>query len=204
MECVLSEAFLVIDVQNDFCPGGALAVLDGDMIVQPINEAMDHFDLVVLTQDWHPQEHKSFASSYENKRPFDTVGMFYGDLVLRPDHSIQGSLGANFHPDLKDEKADVIIRKGSNPAVGSYSPLFDNDKVTPTGLHGYLKDCEVTDLMLAGLATDFCVAFSALDAARLGYQVTVSLDMVRAIDADGSLRSAMDKMSKAGVNLVNG
>ena len=200
MECVLSEAFLVIDVQNDFCPGGALAVLDGDMIVQPINEAMDHFDFVVLTQDWHPQEHKSFASSYENKRPFDTVGMFYGDLVLRSDHSIQGSLGANFHPDLKDEKADVIIRKGSNPAVDSYSAFFENDKVTPTGLHGYLKDCEVTDLTLVGLATDFCVAFSALDAAILGYQVTVSLDMVRAIDADGSLRSAMGKMSKAGVS----
>ena len=204
MERVLSEAFLVIDVQNDFCPGGALAVLEGDMIVQPINEAMDHFDLVVLTQDWHPREHKSFASSYENKRPFDTVEMFYGDQVLWPDHCIQGSLGANFHPDLKDEKADVIIRKGSNPAVDSYSAFFENDKVTPTGLPGYLKDCEVTDLTLVGLATDFCVAFSALDAARLGYQVTVSLDMVRAIDADGSLRSAMDKMSKAGVILVNG
>jgi nicotinamidase/pyrazinamidase len=204
MECVLSEAFLVIDVQNDFCPGGALAVLDGDMIVQPINEAMDHFDLVVLTQDWHPQEHKSFASSYENKRPFNTVEMFYGDQVLWPDNFIQGSLGANFHPDLKDEKADVIIRKGSNPAVDSYSALFENDKVTPTGLHGYLKDCEVTDLTLVGLATDFCVAFSALDAARLGYQVTVSLDMVRAIDSNGSLKTAMGKMSKAGVNLVNG
>ena len=204
MECVLSEAFLVIDVQNDFCPGGALAVLDGDMIVQPINEAMDHFDLVVLTQDWHPREHKSFASSYENKRPFNTVEMFYGYQVLWPDHSIQGSLGANFHPDLKDEKADVIIRKGSNPAVDSYSAFFENDKVTPTGLHGYLKDREVTDLMLAGLATDFYVAFSALDAARLGYQVTVSLDMVRAIDANGSLRSAMGKMSKAGESLVNG
>ena len=204
MECVLSEAFLVIDVQNDFCPGGALAVLDGDMIVQPINEAMDHIDLVVLTQDWHPQEHKSFASSYENKRPFNTVEMFYGDQVLWPDHCIQGSLGANFHPDLKDEKADVIIRKGSNPAVDSYSAFFENDKVTPTGLHGYLKDREVTYLTLVGLATDFYVDFFALDAARLGYQVTVSLDMVRAIDADGSLRSAVDKMSKAGVNLVNG
>ena len=204
MERVLSEAFLVIDVQNDFCPGGALAVLEGNKIVQPINEAMDKFDLVVLTQDWHPQEHKSFASSHENKRPFDTVEMFYGDQVLWPDHCIQGSLGANFHPDLKDEKADVIIRKGSNPSVDSYSAFFENDKVTPTGLHGYLKDCEVTDLTLVGLATDFCVAFSALDAARLGYQVTVSLDIVRAIDADGSLRSAMGKMSKAGVNLVNG
>ncbi|MFL2741339.1 MAG: isochorismatase family protein, partial [Paracoccaceae bacterium] len=164
----------------------------------------DHFDLVVLTQDWHPREHKSFASSYENKRPFDTVEMFYGDQILWPDHCIQGSLGANFHPDLKDEKADIIIRKGSNPSVDSYSAFFENDKVTPTGLHGYLKDCKVTNLTLVGLATDFCVAFSALDAARLGYQVTVSLDMVRAIDADGSLRSAMDKMSKVGVNLVNG
>ena len=204
MERVLSEAFLVIDVQNDFCTGGALAVLNGEMIVQPINEAMVDFDLVLLTQDWHPQEHKSFASSYENKRPFNTVEMFYGDQVLWPDYCIQGSLDANFYPDLKDEKADVIIRKGSNPAVDSYSAFFENDKVTPTGLHGYLKDCEVTDLTLVGLATDFCVAFSALDAARLGYQVTVSLDMVRAIDADGSLRSAMGKMSKAGVNLVNG
>ena len=156
MERVLSKAFLVIDVQNDFCPGGALAVLEGDKIVQPINEAMDNFDLVVLTQDWHPQEHKSFASSHENKRPFDTVEMFYGDQVLWPDHCIQGSLGANFHPDLKDEKADAIIRKGSNPSVDSYSAFFENDKVTSTVLHGYLKDCEVTDLTLVGLATDFC------------------------------------------------
>ena len=201
---VLSEAFLVIDVQNDFCPGGALAVLEGGEIVQPVNEAMDNFDLVVLTQDWHPQEHKSFASSYENKRPVNTVEMFCGDQVLWPDHCIQGSLDANFHPDLKDEKADVIIRKGSNPAVDSYSAFFENDKVTPTGLHGYLKDCEVTDLTLLGLATDFCVAFPALDAARIGYQVTVSVDMVRAINADGSLGSAMGKMSNARVNLVNG
>ena len=200
----MSEAYLFIDVQDDFCPVGALAVVEEDKIVRPINEAMDNFDLVVLTQDWHPQEHKSFASSNENKRPFETVEMFYGDQVLWRDHCIQGSLGANFHPDLKDAKADVIIRKGSNPYVDSYSDLFENDKVTPTGLHGYLKDCEVTDLTLVGLATDFCVAFSALDAARLGYQVTVSLDMVRAIDADGSLRSAIDKMSKAGVSLVNG
>ncbi len=204
MERVLSEAFLVIDVQNDFCPGGALAVLDGDETVQPINKAMDNFDLVILTQYWHPQEHKPFAPSHENKRPFDTVEMFCGDQVLWPDHCMQGSLGANFHPVLKFEKADVIIRKGSNPSVDSYSAFFENDKVTPTGLHGYLKDCEVTDLTLVGPATDFCVAFSALDAARLGYQVTASLDMVRSIDADGSLRSAMDKVSKAGVSLVNG
>ena len=204
MERVLSEAFLVTDVQSDFCPGGALTVLEGDKIVQPINEVMDNFDLIVLTQDWHLQEHKFFASSYENERLFDTVEMFYGDQVLWPDHFIQGSLGANFHPDLKDEKADVIIRKGANPAVDSYSNFFENDRVTPTGLHRYLKECRVTDLTLVGLATDFCVALSALDAARLGYQVTVSLDMVRAMDAEGFLRSAIGKMSKAGVSLVNG
>ena len=204
MERVLSEAFLVIDVQNDFCPGGALAVLEGGEVFQPVYEAMDNFDLVVLTQGRHPQEYKFFASFHEPKRPFDTVERFYGDQILWPDPCIQGSLGANFHPDLKDEKADAIIRKGSNPSVDSYSAFFEKGKVTPTGLHGYLKDCEVTDLTLVGLATDLCVAFSALDAANLGYQVTVSLGMVRAIDPDGSLRSAMDKMSKAGVNLVNG
>ena len=201
---MLSDALLVIDVQNDFCPNGALPVVEGDLIIQPINAAMDNFDIVVLTQDWHPAGHKSFASSYENKKPFDTIEMFYGNQVLWPDHCIQGSMGAKFHPNLNHKKADVIIRKGSNPAVDSYSAFFENDKVTPTGLHGYLKDRDVTDLTLVGLATDFCVAFSAIDAANLGYSVTLRLDMARAIDNDGSLNSAIDKMSKAGVNLKNG
>ena len=200
----MSDALLVIDVQNDFCPNGALPVLEGDLIIQPINAAMDNFDIVVLTQDWHPARHKSFASSYENKKPFDTIEMFYGSQVLWPDHCIQGSMGANFHPNVNHEKADVIIRKGSNPAVDSYSAFFENDKVTPTGLHGYLKDRDVTDLTLVGLATDYCVAFSAVDAAKLGYSVTVRLDMARAIDNGGSLNSAINKMSKAGVNLENG
>ena len=200
----MSEALLVIDVQNDFCPKGALAVAGGDMIIQPINAAMDKFDIVVLTQDWHPTDHKSFASSHANKEPFDTVVMSYGDQVLWPDHCIQGSVGAGFHPDLNHTRADVIIRKGSNPAVDSYSAFYENDKVTPTGLHGYLKNREVTKLTLVGLATDFCVAFSALDAEKLGYAVTVRLDMARGIDSDGSLKAAIDKMSKAGINLVNG
>ena len=200
----MSEALLVIDVQNDFCPNGALAVAGGDTIVQPINAAMDKFNIVILTQDWHPNEHKSFASSHENKSPFDTVEMFYGDQVLWPDHCIQGSMGARFHPDLNNTRADVIIRKGSNPVVDSYSAFYENDKVTSTGLHGYLKNREVTKLTLVGLATDYCVAFSALDAAKLGYAVTVRLDMARGIDSDGSLNTAIDKMSKAGVNLVNG
>ena len=149
---------------------------------------MDNFDLVVGTQDWHPQGNKPFSSSYENKRPFDTVEMFHGDQVLWPGHCIQWSLGANFHPDLKDEKAEVIIQKVLNPSVDSYPASFESDKVMPTGLHGDFKYREVTDLRLVGPATDFCVAFSALDAARLGYQVTVSLDMMRAIGADGSFR----------------
>ena len=200
----MSEALLVIDVQNDFCPKGALAVAGGDMIIQPINAAMDKFDIVVLTQDWHPTDHKSFASSHANKEPFDTVVMSYGDQVLWPDHCIQGSVGAGFHPDLNHTRADVIIRKGSNPEVDSYSAFYENDKVTPTGLHGYLKNRDVTKLTLVGLATDYCVAFSALDAAKLGYAVTVRLDMARGIDSDGSLKAAIDKMSKAGINLVNG
>ena len=200
----MSEALLVIDVQNDFCPKGALAVAGGDMIIQPINAAMDKFDKVILTQDWHPTDHKSFASSHENKSPFDTVEMFYGDQVLWPDHCIQGSIGSRFHPDLNHTRADIIIRKGSNPAVDSYSAFYENDKVTSTGLHGYLKNREVTKLTLVGLATDYCVAFSALDAAKLGYAVTVRLDMARGIETDGSLNAALDKMSKAGVNLVNG
>ena len=200
----MSDALLVIDVQNDFCPNGALAVNEGDTIIHQINAAMNHFNLVVLTQDWHPTNHKSFASSYENKKPFDVVEMFYGSQVLWPDHCIQGSMGASFHPSLNLESADIIIRKGSNPAVDSYSAFFENDKVTPTGLHGYLKNRKVTDLTLVGLATDFCVAFSALDAANLGYSVTVQLDLARGIDTDGSLNAAIDKMSKAGVNLENG
>ena len=200
----MSEALLVIDVQNDFCPNGALAVAGGDTIVQPINAAMYKFNTVVLTQDWHPTDHKSFASSHENKKPFDIVAMPYGDQVLWPDHCIQGSIGSRFHPDLKHTRADVIIRKGSNPAVDSYSAFYENDKVTSTGLHGYLKNREVTKLTLVGLATDYCVAFSALDAAKLGYAVTVRLDMARGIETDGSLNAALDKMSKAGVNLVNG
>ena len=201
---MLSETLLVIDLQNDFCPDGALAVAGGDTIVQPINASMDKFNIVVLTQDWHPNEHKSFASSHENKSPFDTVEMFYGEQVLWPNHCIQGSVGARFHPDLNHTRADVIIRKGSNPEVDSYSAFYENDKVTPTGLHGYLKNRDVTKLTLVGLATDYCVAFSALDAAKLRYSVTVRLDMARGIDSDGSLNTAIDKMLKAGVNLVNG
>ena len=200
----MSEALLVIDVQNDFCPNGALAVAGGDTIVKPINALMDKFNIIVLTQDWHPTNHKSFASSHENKKPFGIVEMPYGEQVLWPDHCIQGSMGARFHPDLNHKRADVIIRKGSNCEVDSYSAFYENDKVTPTGLDGYLKNREVNKVTLVGLATDYCVAFSALDAAKLRYSVTVRLDMARGIDSDGSLNTAIDRMLKAGVNLVNG
>jgi len=198
------KALIVIDPQNDFCPGGALAVAGGDEIMPRINAMMADFDLVVLTQDWHPAGHSSFASSHSGSDPFTVTEMPYGPQVLWPDHCIQGSIGSRFHPDLNHTRADVIIRKGSNPAVDSYSAFYENDKVTPTGLHGYLKNREVTKLTLVGLATDYCVAFSALDAEKLGYAVTVRLDMARGIDSDGSLNAALDKMSKAGVNLVNG
>ena len=199
----MSSALIIIDIQNDFCGGGALAVKDGETIIEHINLVQKDFDTIILTQDWHPEEHTSFASNH-NAEAYSNMEMDYGSQVLWPDHCIQGSIGAKFHPNLNHEKADAIIRKGSNPSVDSYSAFFENDKVTPTGLHGYLKDRDVTDLTLVGLATDYCVAFSAVDAAKLGYSVTVRLDMARAIDNGGSLNSAIDKMSKAGVNLENG
>ena len=198
------SALIVVDVQNDFCPGGALAVPDGNVVVSRINQLMSNFETVVLTQDWHPKGHKSFASSYKQKKIFDTVNTHYGEQILWPDHCIQGSKGANFHPELDTNQANLIIRKGCNPNVDSYSAFFENDKSTSTGLHGYLQNGGILDLTVVGLATDYCVAYSALDAAELGYSVTVRLDMARAIDTDGSLNAAIDKMSKAGVNLENG
>ena len=198
------SALIVVDVQNDFCPGGALAVPDGNVVVSRINQLMRNFETVVLTQDWHPNGHKSFASSYKQKKIFDTVNTDYGDQILWPDHCIQGSGGANFHPELDTHQAKLIIRKGCNPNVDSYSAFFENDKITSTGLHGYLQNCGILDLTIVGLATDFCVAYSAIDAAELGYSVAVRLDVSRAIDTDDSLSAAIDKMSKAGVNLENG
>jgi nicotinamidase/pyrazinamidase len=185
------HALLVIDVQNDFCPDGALAVVDGDGIVAGINAAMPRFDAVILTQDWHPAGHSSFASSHD-AAPMSVTEMPYGPQVLWPDHCIQGSDGAAFHPDLDVNRADMIVRKGYNPAIDSYSAFYENDHKTPTGLQGYLQTRGITQLMLVGLATDFCVHYSAVDAAKLGFDVTVDLDLCRAIDFDGSLRSALN------------
>lgn len=196
----MSKALIVIDVQNDFCPGGALAVPGGDDIVSGINALMGRFDAVILTQDWHPQGHSSFATSHAGKAPYDLVEMPYGPQVLWPDHCVQGSLGAALHADLNADRADLIIRKGYNPAIDSYSAFFENDQTTPTGLEGYLRSRGLTDLTLVGLATDFCVNFSALDAAKLGFDVTVDLSLCRAIDLDGSLDAALSGMTEAGVN----
>jgi nicotinamidase/pyrazinamidase len=196
-----NQALIVIDVQNDFCPGGALAVAGGDQIVPGINALMTEFAAVILTQDWHPAGHSSFASQHPGKAPLEMIDMPYGPQVLWPDHCIQGSTGAAFHADLATDRADLVIRKGYNPAIDSYSAFFENDHTTPTGLEGYLRTRGIDTLTLVGLATDFCVNFSAVDAARLGFQVTVRPDLCRAIDFDGSLDAARDGMRAAGVTL---
>ena len=196
----MTQALIVIDVQNDFCPGGALAVPGGDEIVAGINAMIPAFDAVILTQDWHPAGHSSFASSQPGKEPYEMIDMPYGPQVLWPDHCVQGSEGAQFHPDLRTD-GDLIIRKGYRAGIDSYSAFFENDHQTPTGLEGYLRTRGIETLTMVGLATDFCVHFSAVDAARLGFQVTVALDHCRAIDLDGSLAAAMSAMTAAGVTL---
>ncbi len=198
----MKTALLVIDVQNDFCPAGALEVAGGNEIVPYINKEMVKYDCVVLTQDWHPKGHSSFATSHEGKNPLELIKMPYGDQVLWPDHCVQGSKGAEFHPDLNIEQANAIIRKGSNPFIDSYSAFFENDRKTPTGLDGYLKSLEIEKINLVGLATDFCVNYSAQDAANLGYKVSVLEKMCRAIDLNGSLAAAKSEMQDCGVEFI--
>jgi nicotinamidase/pyrazinamidase len=195
------EALIVIDLQNDFCPGGALAVAGGDAIIRRINGLMTEFRTVVLTQDWHPANHASFAANHPGAAPFSLTTMPYGPQVLWPTHCVIGSSGASFHPDLHTDPAQMVIRKGFRPEIDSYSAFFENDHSTPTGLDGYLRSRGVTALTLVGLATDYCVAYSALDAARLGFQTTVLEDATRAIDLNGSLAEARDRMRAAGVAL---
>ena len=195
------EALIVIDVQNDFCPGGAPAVEGGDQIVPLIKAMLPDFAVKVFTQDWHPAGHSSFATSHDGKAPFETTEMPYGTQVLWPDHCVQGTDGAAFHPDLLTDPADLVIRKGFRPQIDSYSAFFENDHITPTGLDGYLSTRGVTKLTMVGLATDFCVAYSAIDGAKLGFDVTVLEPACRAIDLDGSLQSARDNRRAAGVKL---
>lgn len=196
------RALIVIDVQNDFCPGGALAVAGGDEIVPRVNALIEEHEHVVLTQDWHPAGHSSFASSHRGRGPFDTIEMPYGTQTLWPDHCIQGSEGAAFHPDLVWSRAEIVIRKGFRRAIDSYSAFFENDHETPTGLGGYLRERGISELTMAGLATDFCVAYSALDAVRQGFSVEVRLDACRAIDLAGSLAAMTGQMRDVGVRLV--
>lgn len=194
-----AHALLVIDVQNDFCPGGALAVTEGDAVVAPINQLMDRFPVRVFTQDWHPGEHSSFAANHPGAAPFSTTEMPYGTQVLWPTHCVIGSAGAEFHTDLTVDAADLVIRKGFRPAIDSYSAFFENDRTTPTGLAGYLRERGVREVFLVGLALDFCVYYSAIDASRLGFGATVLTDCCRAIDLDGSLAAAMADMKQRGV-----
>jgi len=197
----MTNALIVIDVQNDFCPGGALAVAEGNEIIPRINAMMGDFDATILTQDWHPAGHSSFASSHAGSDPYTLIDMPYGAQVLWPDHCVQGTTGAAIHADLNTDTADMIIRKGYNPAIDSYSAFFENDRKTPTGLEGYLRSRNITTLTMVGLATDFCVQYSALDAAALGFEVTVLEGACRAIDLDGSLATARAAMQGAGVKL---
>lgn len=197
-----TDALIMIDVQIDFCPGGRLAVADGDAIIPRINALMSDYAVRVLTQDWHPADHSSFAANHLGADPFSVMQMPYGPQVLWPIHCVQGSDGATFHRDLATDRADLVIRKGFRSAIDSYSAFFENDHATPTGLEGYLRARSVTAITLVGLATDFCVAYSALDAARLGFGVTVLEGATRAIDLNGSLAKAREKMQAAGVTLA--
>ncbi len=196
------RALLIIDVQNDFLPGGRLAVPDGDAIVPVVNRLADTFDRVILTQDWHTAGHQSFASSHEGHDPYDVIEMPYGRQVLWPDHCVQGTEGAEFHPELRAEKAQLIIRKGFRKDVDSYSAFYENDHQTPTGLTGYLRERGISQIYLTGLAKDFCVHWSAVDGQRQGFEVFVIEDATRAIDTNGSLDYAMRQMRDHGARFL--
>jgi len=193
------DLLLVIDVQNDFCPGGALAVTEGDAVVPVVNRLAQRFAHVVLTQDWHPAGHSSFATSHAGAEPFQSITMAYGQQTLWPDHCVQGTAGAAFHPQLATARAELIIRKGFRREIDSYSAFHENDRRTPTGLAGYLRERGLTRIFLVGLATDYCVHYSAVDARRLGFEAIVIESGCRAIDLAGSLAAAWTSMSEAGV-----
>ena len=198
-----NDLLLIIDVQNDFCPGGALAVADGDAVVPVINRLAERFDHVVLTQDWHPAGHSSFATSHPGSAAFEAISMPYGRQTLWPDHCVQGTSGAAFHPQLATDRAELVIRKGFRPTIDSYSAFYENDRCTPTGLAGYLRERGLQRIFLAGLATDFCVRYSAVDARQLGFTTLLIEAGCRAIDLAGSLEAAWAEMNTAGVQRIN-
>jgi nicotinamidase/pyrazinamidase len=196
------DVLLIIDVQNDFCPGGALAVESGDEVVPLINRLAAKFPHVVLTQDWHPPHHLSFASAYADKSPFETIDVAYGRQTLWPDHCVRGSHGAAFHAELQLQKAELILRKGFRPEIDSYSAFQENDRVTRTGLAGYLRERGIERVFLAGLAYDYCVRYSAVDARAAGFHAVVIKDACRAIDRDGSEEATREDFSRSGVALI--
>lgn len=198
-----TDCLIIVDVQNDFCPGGALAVPHGDEVVPVINALGARLPHRVLTQDWHPADHLSFASSHPDKSPFETTSLAYGEQVLWPDHCVQGGRGADFHADLETNGSEMTIRKGFRREIDSYSAFYENDRQTPTGLAGYLRERGFKRTFLAGLATDFCVGYSAVDAAREGFEVLLIEDACRAIDLEGSLDRARQDMRDAGVHFVH-
>jgi nicotinamidase-related amidase len=197
------DALIVVDVQYDFLPGGALAVPGGDEILRVVNRLTEAFGFVVFTQDWHPPGHASFASSHPGKRPFETTQLSFGEQRLWPDHCVQGSRGAALHDDLAAHRAGLILRKGANPAIDSYSAFVEADGRTSTGRAALLKARGIGRVFLSGLATDFCVGFSALDARAAGFETVIVEDACRGIDADGSLAQAYQRMAAAGVARVD-
>ncbi|MFD2205065.1 bifunctional nicotinamidase/pyrazinamidase [Kiloniella antarctica] len=203
LELTSTDILLVVDVQNDFCDGGTLAVPNGDQVVPVINGLIDCFHHSIATQDWHPADHQSFASSHENQEPFSTTELSYGSQILWPDHCIQGETGSGFHKDLDQDSLELIIRKGFRKEIDSYSAFFENDKSTKTGLAGYLQNRGIKRIFLCGLATDFCVYYSAIDAIKQGFETFVIADACRAIDMDDSLARAMTHMREVGVEIIS-
>jgi len=196
-------SLIIIDLQNDFCPDGSLAVNEGNEIIKKINSLQTMFSSIVLTQDWHPLDHLSFASNQDNKAPFETLEMSYGTQVLWPNHCVQGTFGAKFHKDLDTSKANIIIRKGYRKQIDSYSAFYENDKNTMTGLDGFLKQNHIKKVYLCGLALDFCVYYSAIDAKNLGYETNVILNATKAIDLDESKNKSLKDMESKNISLIN-
>jgi nicotinamidase/pyrazinamidase len=203
MQIDSGDVLLVIDVQNDFCPGGALAVPHGDEVIAPIHRIAPQFQHIVLTQDWHPPNHSSFAASHPGKQPYDSIELAYGTQTLWPPHCVQGTPGIDFNPSLNLPRAELILRKGFRPQIDSYSAFFENDRSTPTGLAGYLRERGFARVFLAGLAYDYCVGYSALDARRLGFSAFVMRNACRAIDLNGSVAWMDAEFAKAGVTVID-
>ena len=203
MKVTSAEVLLVIDVQNDFCPGGALAVANGDSVIEPIHRVAQRFEHIILTQDWHTPHHFSFASAHAGKKPFEQIELGYGQQTLWPDHCVQGTPGAEFHRDLRLTNAELILRKGFHREIDSYSAFFENDRRTPTGLAGYLRERGLMRVFLAGLAYDYCVGYSAVDARRAGFEAVILRDACRAIDLHGSVEAMEREFARASVRLMN-